>query len=308
MKKIFSLIIFAAFLASCDIESPYIKDGCPIQFEIVNMLGTQGTIVATPEDDRAFYYFSVMLQKDFQEWEGKDEHFMTIQLDSLYRDYLDWRSPLLYEKEDYITDFRSHAFSYGKAERYYASLKPLTDYVIYGFCINPDDIQRPIGKLYTLKFRTTDVNTSVSPMVIDFDINMPEHDINFQGLEASMIISARPSIHGKPTKEPYLFSYITEKDLNLYYGGKIINFVSEKATEIQSYIETSPEYAYQMLYHDISTIGVWNSEIEEGDWIYVVGAAYRISWMKALYTYRFQFKRGTTIPYTHDSKIDWTND
>lgn len=302
MKKTILLIAMACALAACNIEAPYITEAKGLTFEANNIMGTQMTVHCTPEDDRSYYYFSIMTQTEYKELDMTDGHFMTIMLDSLYRNYLDWRRDLLYNNEEYIMSFRNHSFHYGHASQFFTNLKPETDYVIYGFVINPEDIQLPIGKLYTQNVRTTKVINDVSPMVIDFRYDIsPTIDTVFWSVDGEMhadpileaIVSIRPSIDGKPTKDPYVISYISDDELNQTYGGDIGKY----ADQIVALIFSGNVDQSGLIHRDIK---MYQTELDYGKGYTIMAAAYRTSYRDALYYLHIDAVPGASQSYSHE--------
>ncbi len=299
-KNIFHTILCALVLCACNTEAPYITKDTEITFEAINVMGTQMSVIATPKDDRAYYYFNIIEKSKFEQMNLTDEHFMTVTLDSLYRSYLDWRKDYLFRNEEYITSFRSHTFHYGTFESFYINLRPQTEYLVYGFVINPVNIQLPVGKLHKMYIKTTDIIHDVSPMVIDFKVNTDDHyayypnpmDPDNPMKFVDGIISIRPSVNGRPTKDPYVFSFISDKDLAEMYDNSIEAFVDT----IVAYLATSP-YAQSFIQRDIYMMDVV-FDVDEGYWL--VGAAYRTSYKQALFTRRFQSHTGLKLDYGHD--------
>lgn len=309
MKRyILFLSLLSLVLVACDTHSPYITTGCDLTFSTTEIKGTQVAWNVEPEDDRAFYFADLMPRADYDSMKLTDEHFMTIVLDSLYRDYLDWRAQYLWTNEEYIADFRSHSFRYGKSHYFDIALRPNTEYLLYAFCINPDDIQQPVGKLYTQTIRTTDVDTTRSQVVIDFSIGMYDQPYPYQGGMTEMLVAIRPSINGHPTQEPYIYSIVSEQTLqNKYSDHHLLRFAIEEVDFIQKIIYQYPKDAHSWLNTDIKAIPL-GVGFEEGDVYYILAAAYNISWPKALYTRRFEFHRGMVMDYDHDPITDYYKD
>lgn len=313
MKKLQSIVLLLAMVAcvfsSCDIESPYSTTGCPISFTISDLMGTQMMVSAHPERDDVFYYFDIMPKAQYEQMNLPDAHFMGIVLDSLYRSYLDWRSPYLLEGEMYLCEFRAFAFHYGDAQRHFTSLQPNTDYIIYGMCINPEDVQWPIGELYKQPVRTGEVDYSVSQTVFDFAVKMYDKPTMFDGVESQLSATIRPTIDGRLSREPYIAMVIVDKELdqsNGYEAGFLTGLIYY-ASAIQAAMSLDPKAGDSWLTRDISYQRVSAyTELEEGDWITLVAAVYRISWPKALYVRHFQFHRGEFLPYGHDEKTDYS--
>ena len=89
---------------------------------------------------------------------NKSRQFMTLMVDSLYIDYLDWRYDYLRNQEDYIADFASHSLQYGDSEKYFQNLQPDTDYWVYAFVVDPGT-KEPFDKLWLTTVRTDSLST-----------------------------------------------------------------------------------------------------------------------------------------------------
>lgn len=307
MKKFHSLCASVLLaLTACNTQAPYITHDCEITFKTSDVMGTQLRIFAEPKDDRAYYYYSIISQAAFDSLHIEDYHFMTLMLDSLYRDYLEWRSPLLWENEEYITDFRSFSFNYGPSDRYCVGLTPNTDYMIYGFCINPDNIQQPIGKLYRQSIRTGAVDLAVSPTVFDFSVVMEQKV--YEGTYGSMQVTARPSLDGHLSREPYLFFVFPESEFqDEPYNGNLILFTMVVSSYLQYVVQNSITSSKYLLYSDISSIS--NAFFpEDGEKYVALAAAYRISWPKALYMLHFEYEKDAKINFTHEPLVDHTQE
>ncbi|MCQ2334965.1 MAG: hypothetical protein MJZ89_03885 [Paludibacteraceae bacterium] len=295
MKKLLIILFAITALMSCDTRAPYITTDTPLHFEASEVMGTQMSVTAWAEDDRAYYYFD-LLEKDFLESIGlNDEHLETLILDKLYQNYLDWRFNYLVENEEYIASFESRTFYHGTAKRFFFNLTPSTEYVMFGFCVNPDNIQKPIGRLYRQPVTTTPVQYDVSPMVIDIMVDVD-----------SSCISAwfRPSVNGHATKEPYICGFVSDSELEFWYHGNIKEYVDAQVKEITA--EENTDLVKERLRRDIYGEGSGPYMYNQGYWF--VAAAYRISYAHALYTRHFVATPGLHLDYGHDEKTDYSQD
>lgn len=89
---------------------------------------------------------------------SNQKQFMTLELDSAYLEYLEWRSGLLKEGEFNVAGFASHALQYGETDYYFTGLKPNTDYWIYAFVVDPERMVHQ-GKLHVVTVRTNEQST-----------------------------------------------------------------------------------------------------------------------------------------------------
>ncbi|MCR4665291.1 MAG: hypothetical protein K5660_07995 [Paludibacteraceae bacterium] len=86
------------------------------------------------------------------------KQFMTLALDSAYAEYLMWRSYELRMGEFNVAPFASHVLQYGNVEHFFTQLRPDTDYWVYAFVVNPDNL-KPYGKLYLQTVHTAKQST-----------------------------------------------------------------------------------------------------------------------------------------------------
>lgn len=133
------LIIGAALLlliSGCKTESKYHLFGVKFDIQVAEV--TKGYIHAFfyPSTE-AYYVTGCMPVNDDYDPINKAGQFMTLMVDSLYIDYLDWRYDYLRNQEDYIADFASHSLQYGDSEKYFQELQPDTDYWVYAFVVDP---------------------------------------------------------------------------------------------------------------------------------------------------------------------------
>ena len=299
MKKILTIMLAALGLMACETRAPYITHDSPLHFEATEVMGTQMTIHAWAEDDRAYYYFDLLPKSRLDSLEMSDEHLMTIILDKLYQNYLDWRFNYLVEDQEYIASFESRTFFHGKSQRFCFNLTPETEYEIIGFCINPDNVQKPVGKLYRQRVCTTPVNYDVSPMVIDFMVDVDTLGIGYNYVSFHM----RPSVNGHATQEPYVAALVEKGVLDYFYHGSIREYADSMVSRLLR--DETGEETTRIMYRDITGLGEMARSNAE---YWLVAAAYRISYPKAIYTRHFKATRGLHLPYGHDEKTDYSED
>ena len=153
MKRI-ALVLAALLLllTGCKTESKYHLLGVKFEIEISNV--TKGYIHAYFYPSTVAYYVTgCMPVNDNYDPINKADQFMTLMVDSLYIDYLDWRYDYLKNQEDYIADFASHSLQYGDSERYFQDLQPDTDYWVYAFVVDPGT-KEPFDQLWLTTART----------------------------------------------------------------------------------------------------------------------------------------------------------
>ena len=158
MKKL--ALVFAALLfmlAGCKTESKYHLLGVKFEIEVSSV--TKGYIHTYFYPSTVAYYVTgCMPVNDNYDPINKSRQFMTLMVDSLYIDYLDWRYDYLRNQEDYIADFASHSLQYGDSEKYFQNLQPDTDYWVYAFVVDPGT-KEPFDKLWLTTVRTDSLST-----------------------------------------------------------------------------------------------------------------------------------------------------
>lgn len=86
------------------------------------------------------------------------KQFMTLELDSANREYLDWRRELLKQGVFSVASFASHSLQYGETDYFFTGLQPATDYWVYAFVVDPEKMM-PKGRLHLVTVRTTAQST-----------------------------------------------------------------------------------------------------------------------------------------------------
>lgn len=300
MKKILLILLAVMGLMACETRAPYITTDTPIHLEATDVMGTQMIVHAWAEDDRAYFYFDLLEKDTLDALEMSDEHLMTLILDKLYQNYLNWRFNYLVKDEEYIASFESRTFFHGKSQRFCYNLKPETEYMMIGFCVNPDKVQKPIGKLYRQQVNTTPVNYDVSPMVIDFMV-----DVESLGLPGYALATyhIRPSVNGHATQEPYVVDMVRDSWLQSEFHGSIREYADSMVSRLLR-DETGLEVENR-LRRDIQGLG---EKVNDNTDYWLVAAAYRISYPMAIYTRHFKTTPGLHLPYGHDEKTDYSKD
>ncbi len=139
-------------LNSCRTQSKYHILGVDIKISVQDV--SSGYIRAGFEPTRDAYYAIGCIPTDSEyDPENKPDQFMTLMVDSLYRNYLDWRYGYLKQQEDYIADFASHSLQYGSSEALFQGLSNDTSYWVYAFVVDPNT-KSPYGGLFMQQVRT----------------------------------------------------------------------------------------------------------------------------------------------------------
>ncbi len=158
MKRIALVLAALLFLISgCKTESKYHLMNVSFEVEVADV--SKGHIHAYFYPSTLAYYVTGCVPlSDKYDPVNITDHFMTLMVDSLYIDYLDWRHDYLKDKEDYIADFASHSLQYGDSEKYFQNLQPDTDYWLYAFVVDPGT-KEPYGDLWVTTVHTDSLET-----------------------------------------------------------------------------------------------------------------------------------------------------
>lgn len=154
------LILISVLFSSCNTAALYTTDQCTIRISVSEGYPTASSVLVNllPADSKA-YYFSGIVESDIFYNHVNDLRFMQMCLDYEYKEYIIWRYDLLEKEEEFIADFSSHCLSYGEDTKFFRELKPETEYVVFAFCVNPENNQ-PIGNLYRVNIATGELRES----------------------------------------------------------------------------------------------------------------------------------------------------
>ena len=147
--------LMSLIFASCNNgEAVYITEPTEINlFVDPNQLtASTASITVTPVDDRAYFYIECKPVSHYTPG-TMDKDFMILTMDSVYIEYLTWRYNHLIIGENYVAPFSSHCLKYGVQDVHFKNLEPMSEYMVYAFCVNPISNQ-PMGDLFYLYFQT----------------------------------------------------------------------------------------------------------------------------------------------------------
>ena len=283
------LVLFSA--CQLKYEPAFKTAGTPIRFDVTNNYGIQFGIQATPGNDATYYYFSLMGKEAFDRAHGSDASFMEYITDSLRQDFdlwKQWEAEYL-ERQLYFADFTSFYCHLGTSGKRFTNLHPSTEYVAFGFCMDPTT-QKPVGELSSRTVTTAPVSGEVSPMVIDFRVTL-----SYLGSDALGLFSARPSVDGKPTNEPYLWGIVRTEELDSHHEGDLMAYLRELLGFYETFDDLNMDVS-----RDISTRQ--NSRIRMGEEYVLWGFAYRPSWEQAVFTLHFTAEPHLEMGYTRDKQ------
>ena len=159
-KSLLSLSLLVGVLfSSCNPEAKWeTKD---VTIDITPYTVSAGYVECSFSTNKEAYYLVACkpAQTDYDPTDPKlQKQFMTLELDSAYTEYIQWRSWLLQGGEFTVAPFASHALQYGNIDHFFTNLTPNSDYWVYAFVVNPETL-KPAGKLYLKKIRTTATST-----------------------------------------------------------------------------------------------------------------------------------------------------
>jgi len=278
MKKLIFLAAIALFSASCNKAALYTTTPCSISIEIDSSSPKASYILAdfTPADRKVYYYQGILTAEDFKKI-SNPERFMQLCMDYQYKEYINWRYDYLLKGEEYIADFASHFLTYGEDSHYFLDLQANTEYVVYAFCVNPDNNQ-PMGDLYYASASTGEVKKS---------------GLTFQALFKQREDGAYISIIPSNDDETYVWDwvsqkYLREKGLTIEeYCQKALKMLREHGFVEYIYIKGSETRKYE------------NSEFDtEGDNI-LIALGYDGEPTTQFFTIHFSY------PFTDENAIDF---
>lgn len=164
--------LMSLIFASCNNgEAVYITEPTEINlFVDPNQLtASTASITVTPVDDRAYFYIECKPANHYTPG-TMDKDFMMLTMDSVYIEYLTWRYYHLVEGETYVAPFSSHNLKYGVQDVHFKNLEPMSEYMVYAFCVNPISNQ-PMGDLFFLYFQTD----SLRHVDLSFQFKLEKH-------------------------------------------------------------------------------------------------------------------------------------
>ena len=291
------VFVLGTLITSCDTEAPYLRSESKLTFVVESVSGTHVEVSALAADDRSYYFFDITETSRIKDLNISDYHLMMFTLDVLYRNYLEWRFNYIVQDEAYITDFRSHTFQYGPCKKTFSNLKPNTDYTILGFCIDPDNIQEPIGKLYKIPVHTSQANSSISNMNIDLRVDVMDYGPTEDSL--TVMLSMRPSEDGMPTRETYAAISVTEQELREMAGGDLLQYALLMMNELAQ--GSAPKQVW--VRHDIVSDA---KNFHRGDTVWFAAAPFTTAFAHSFFTRCFVVEPNTHLPYGHDEKTDYS--
>ena len=152
-------------------EAVYITEPTEIDLFVdpSQLTASTASITVTPVDDRAYFYIECKPVSHYTPG-TMDKDFMMLTMDSVYIEYLTWRYYHLVEGETYVAPFSSHSLKYGVQDVHFKNLEPMSEYMVYAFCVNPISNQ-PMGDLFYLYFQTD----SLRHVDLSFQFKLEKH-------------------------------------------------------------------------------------------------------------------------------------
>lgn len=290
IKTILSVAVAAISLHSCSYKPEVHKHDTVLTFTIDSLKGTQLLLNVKPADDLVNYIVDVVPAADLDDAlarGGEDlvfEYFINYLEDAARQ-----RMEMFREHGDhYIASFEDIALYTSYLSKYIINLTPLTDYAVVGFCIDPDS-KKPLGRMQTLRFRTTDIHPAPSRMELSFMI---------QDTERYFYYYVKPLLDGKLCREPYLSDVVEDEVLYGKFDGDISAFIQDWYQE-----KVKEGTISQYLKNDISrNICPIIDKSCGGNGYTVIGAPYNLRNMDQVFHYHFVYQPGIkTSSYTRDN-------
>lgn len=297
INRLVLLLGVFAVAVSCSYESPEITQSTRIDIKIEpnSIKGTQAFMSITPEDDRVYYMATVISLDEYNEGIrtfGSEEAVVNAALKEMYDIYArDWRE--YYGDHAYIASFKNSQLIYGAITHLAVNLTPETDYYAIAYCIDcvNDSTFRVNGEIFKEKFRTTEVQYTMSKMQLEYMLR--DYDGRMYCYTKPTYIDYDIQHDGKICREPYIMDIISESDLKEKFDGNLFKFA-------YSYYKNISESGHlsDFLKTDISRNEYNFSNDDEGKSFYIVGAPFNITYLNMLYISKFQYKRNMSTKYS----------
>lgn len=147
-----AIAVIALCAISCNPEAKWATKDVDIAMEVTTV--SAGFVECSFSTNKeAYYYINVVPVEEGKDPMTQQKQFMTLALDSADMAYKQWRKGLLENGEFNIAPFKSHILQYGDVNHFFTGLLPDTDYWIYAFVVNPENMT-PVGKLHLVSVHT----------------------------------------------------------------------------------------------------------------------------------------------------------
>lgn len=156
MKKFFNIytVIFCTLLftlVSCDPEAVYNLKNVKIDINVSRL--SSGYAYVTYHTSKPAYFVIGIEKMSNQDIINHPSQYMTLVMDSVYIDYVQWRHSYLKDGEENIAGFSSHSLEYSSSMERFYPLDEDSDYWLYAFVVDPNTKQ-PVGNLVKQKLHT----------------------------------------------------------------------------------------------------------------------------------------------------------
>lgn len=297
IKRFFTACTFAFAALSCSYAPVEIPQGTriSIQVDMESIKGTQASMAFIPEDDRVYYMGAIVSVEEYNDtlkaYDGNAANVINAALKDMYKEYVkDWKE--LYDDHAYKAPFKNAKLIYGKSSHLAVGLTPQTDYYALAYCVDcvNDSTFRIKGDLFKQKFTTTEVQTYLSKMKLEYMV----HDT-----DDGMYMYTKPTYtgydiqhDGKICRDRYFVDMISKKDLDKQFGGNPFAFAGAYYMEHLTRGDLN-----NVLCSDISRKEYDMTDAEEGDHFYIIGAPYNITNLNRLYVLEITYTRKMKTRY-----------
>ena len=216
MSLFFALCSLLILSACNNGEAVYITEPTEIDLFVDpnDLTASTANITVTPVDDRAYFYIECQ-PVDKYEPGTMDKDFMMLTMDSVYIEYLQWRYYHLVEGETYVAPFSSHSLKYGVQDVHFKNLEPMSEYMVFAFCVNPISNQ-PMGELFYHYF----VTDSLRNVDLTFQLKIEGHTLYIM-----------PS----NDHDYYVLDYIDKPTLENAYDNNPAAFLVDRINDVKTY-------------------------------------------------------------------------
>lgn len=288
MKKWLFLATASLLLASCSYLREINFSDTRLNFKILEVKGSYALIMAEPDNDFTLYLADVMEADDFDRVLSSmtEAEFQEECMAAVKEHYTRWRKEWPGRTDKYVAGEFEHEYFVSPNQGYFLSLKPLTRYYVYGFCVDPEK-SRPLGPIQKMEFSTTEYNPPTEG--IDFDFMIRDTDNSFY-------YYVRPSIKGKISFDTYFSTVFKDTDYNAApYCGDIRAYLKDWLAVMGNEVEN-------FLSIDISRFQTI-LDLEEGEDYTIVGCPYINLGNGPLTLLHFKYSKGVSTKYAHDCVI-----
>jgi len=283
---IFLLALLCA--VSCQYKAEIHYNDTQLNFRLDSLKATQAYLSILPDDDMVYYTVNIISVDSLNKLMALGGEALVFEkhmsyLDAYYKDVKEYFSGAAYQ-----ASFDDVCLTKSQKMKFITGLEPESDYVVFGFCINPDNRQA-LGAMQVKAFTTPDFDGKPSRMEIKFMI---------QDTDECFYWYTKPTVDGKVTKDPYVADIVADEVLyaDPYYGD-----ISTYALVRYAYLKNKGLLDYYV-HSDISRIAAEDVKSgDEGKGYTLLAVPYNLLNLSNVYHLHFTYTPGIkTGSYSRD--------